>query len=150
MYPDHLEGLLQQLRARGYRLTPQRLAIVRLVLDSKAHPSADAIYQQLSPDFPSMSLATVYKTLTVLKELGQVLDLEVSGRSRYDGDATPHPHLICVRCQTILDLPAEDMTLPQPALERAGFLPLWSNLIIHGLCAACQQEPAVSGRRSAS
>ena len=97
-----------------------------------------------------MSLATVYKTLTVLKALGQVLELEVSGRSHYDGNNAPHPHLICLQCHTIIDLPEEEMTLPSAALARAGFLPLWSNLIIHGLCAACQSEPAASGNTPAS
>jgi Fur family peroxide stress response transcriptional regulator len=86
-------------------LTPQRLAIVKIPAHSEGHPSVEKIYQQLHDDFPTMSLATVYKTVSLVKDLGELLELGFSdGSNRYDGNRPyPHPHAICVRCKKIDD-----------------------------------------------
>ncbi|HDQ35076.1 MAG TPA: transcriptional repressor, partial [Chloroflexi bacterium] len=80
-----LDELLTRLREQGYRLTPQRVALVQLLIDSETHPSAGQIYEQLHAQFPTMSLATVYKTLHLLKEMGEVLELGFGDDdNRYD------------------------------------------------------------------
>ncbi len=80
---ERLDQVMQRLREHGYRLTPQRMAIVRAVVQSTSHPTADEIYHQVAADFPMLSLATVYKTMNVLSEIGEVLEMEVDGRSHY-------------------------------------------------------------------
>ncbi len=138
---ERLESVIRELRDQGYRLTPQRMAILQEVLTCCNHPTAEDIYERVSRDFPMMSLATIYKTLHVLEELDEVVQLEVGGRSHYDRDVQPHPHLICVRCGAIIDLAPEEMApLPRQALQRVGFHPLWYSLEIHGLCARCAES----------
>jgi len=139
---ERLEDIVRQMQTRGYRLTPQRMAIVRAVLEDHAHPSVEQIYRQVSAVFPMLSLATVYKTLHVLKELGVVTELRVDGCSHYDVAAGPHAHFVCVECQAIIDLPAEVMvSLSDQALAEAGFRVLWRNVAVYGLCRQCQQRP---------
>ena len=136
-----LERIVQRLRAQGYRLTPQRMAILRAVIESRSHPTVEKIYQQVSADFPMISLATVYKTLHMLKDMGEVMELNVDGRSHYEGDITPHPHLICVKCHSIIDLPPEVMPrMSEEALAETGFRILWYEVEIHGLCPQCQAD----------
>ena len=87
------EHLLKKLRQRDYRLTPQRVALVRLLAESEGHPSAAQLHDQLKADYPTMSLATVYKTLNLLKDLGEVLELGFcNDDSRYDGSGLIRIH----------------------------------------------------------
>lgn len=140
------QALVSKFRAREYRITPQRLAILRLLAESTDHPSAGRIYQELYDRFPTMSLATVYKTLAVLKEMGEVLELSLGeGENRYDGhNAVPHPHLICTRCGKILD---SDVVLDQDVIATAakasGFKILSHRLDLYGVCPECQRAESV-------
>lgn len=140
---SRLQDLVGSLRDQGHRLTPQRMAVLRILAESDAHPSAQDIYQQVQCDFPMTSLATVYKTITLLKEMGQVLELGFSDdSSRYDGrDPTPHPHLICVRCKKIVDWDSDMLTdLTWHVTETSGYQMLGYRLDLLGLCPDCQQE----------
>jgi Fur family transcriptional regulator, peroxide stress response regulator len=105
---DHdlrLNQMVAKLREREYRLTPQRLAVLKILAVSDGHPSAERIHEQVKIDFPTTSLATVYKTVSLVKELGEVLELGFSDDSnRYDGNKPyAHPHLICTQCKKIID-----------------------------------------------
>jgi Fur family peroxide stress response transcriptional regulator len=83
--------LVTRFRERGHRLTPQRIALLRLIAASEGHPSAFGLYEQIKEQFPTTSLATVYKTLAVLKDMGEVLELGFSDDdNRYDGNR-PYP-----------------------------------------------------------
>ncbi len=138
---EQLEEVTRKLRERGYRLTPQRMAIIKAILSSKEHPTAEEIYNQLVGDFPMLSLATVYKTLDVLKDLGLVMEIKVEGAGYYDSGLIPHPHLICVKCHRIEDLPPETMCLPpEEILLTRGFKPIRVQLEIYGLCSRCQEQ----------
>lgn len=140
-FEKRLEHIVQRLREQGYRLTPQRMAILRVLVYSRSHPTAEEIYRQVAADFPMISLATVYKTLNMLKELGEVMELEVEGCSHYDGNIIPHPHLVCVKCHTITDLPPEAMVrIPEETLTATGFRALWCYVEVHGLCPRCQES----------
>jgi Fe2+ or Zn2+ uptake regulation protein len=75
---DHkkrFEIIIQKLRANGQKITPQRLAIVQILAKSTGHPSVEDIHDQIKKDFPTMSLATVYRNIVLIKSLGQVLEL---------------------------------------------------------------------------
>ena len=99
---DRTELILDKLKEKGHRITPQRLVILRTLVESQNHPSVEDIFAKVRVHFPTTSLATVYKTISVIKELGEVLELEFSsGHNRYDGHKPyPHPHLLCVKCKT--------------------------------------------------
>ena len=71
-----VQHMIEALREAGHRITPQRTAIAEVLARSVAHPSVEGIYEELQPRFPSMSLATVYKTVALFADLGLVLDLE--------------------------------------------------------------------------
>jgi len=135
------EELVAKLRERQYRLTPQRMALLRLLAASDGHPSASQLYEQMQDQFPTTSLATVYKTLNVLKEIDEVLELGFSGDdNRYDGSRPyPHPHLICIRCQKILDPEVSlAQSLIQEVAQSSGYQIVGHRLDFYGLCPDCQ------------
>jgi len=72
--PNRFDTIICKLKDNGYKITPQRIAIVKILAKSVNHPSAEAIYEQLKENFPTMSLATVYRNLCVIKSLDEVLN----------------------------------------------------------------------------
>ncbi len=136
-----LDELIAKLRERGHRLTPQRMAVLKVLVSSKRHPSVEQIYEHVKADFPMTSLATIYKTVTLLKEMGEVLELGFSGdNNRYDGKRPyPHPHLICVKCGTIMDLEITTLSeLPQEVAQRTDYRIVNHRLDFFGICPRCQ------------
>ena len=140
---NRTQHIVSKLKEKGHRITPQRLAILRMLTESNGHPSAEDIFQRVQVNFPTTSLATVYKTIAVMKELGEVLELEFSSdHNRYDGHKPyPHPHLICVRCKKIVDPELdtlEDMT--QELVSDTGYKILGHRLDFYGICSECQKK----------
>jgi len=138
------DELIAALKERDFRLTPQRVELVRLIAASAEHPSAGQLYTKIKPKFPTMSHATVYKTLALLKEMGQVLEIDLRDDSHYDGNRPqPHPHLICIKCNKIIDGEADLDQLPIKKLEQAsGYKILRSQVSFYGLCPDCKKESA--------
>jgi Fur family peroxide stress response transcriptional regulator len=138
------DELIAALKERDFRLTPQRVELVRLIASSVGHPSAAQLYARIKHQFPTMSQATVYKTLTLLKEMGQVLEINLRDDSHYDGNhPEPHPHLICIQCNKIIDGEADIDTLPIRKLEQAsGYKILHSQVLFYGLCPDCKKDNA--------
>ena len=102
--PMELAG---RLRAAGFKVTPQRLAVYNMLSHTKVHPNADTIYKELQPLYPTMSLATVYKALSILCDLGLAQELNVGEDAfRYDADTSHHPHVRCTKCLRVDDVPA--------------------------------------------
>jgi Fur family peroxide stress response transcriptional regulator len=135
------DELMAALREHDFRLTPQRIELVKLIASSDGHPSAAELYSRVKRRFPTMSHATVYKTLTLLKDIGQVLEINLRDDSHYDGNRPePHPHLICMSCKRIVD---GDAALDQATLRRlekaSGFRIVRSQIELHGLCPDCQR-----------
>jgi len=136
------EELMSTLQERGYRLTPQRVALLRLLAASEEHPSAAQLYDQLRAQFPTTSPATIYKTLNLLKDLGEVLELGFSDDdNRYDGRKPyPHPHLICIHCRKIIDPDVSlAQTLVQEVAQLSGYEVVSHRLDFYGICPACQE-----------
>lgn len=137
------EQLIARLQERNYRLTPQRVALLRMLAESREHPSAAQLFEQLKERFPTTSEATVYKTLALLKDLGEVLELGFStDDNRYDGNKPyPHPHLVCVRCRRIVDPEVSDLqSLEQEVGELSGFRIVGHRLDFYGICPECQRK----------
>lgn len=135
------EQLIAKLREREYRLTPQRVELIRLIAASEDHPSAFRLYEQIKSQFPTMSLATVYKTLDLLKELGEVLEIGLRDDNHYDGNKPyPHPHLICTKCKKIVDGELENSVknIVQEVEQNFGFKILKHQLDFYGVCPDCQ------------
>ena len=137
------ETIIRKLRDNGYKITPQRLAIVKILTGSEGHPSVEDIHAQITKAFPTMSLATVYRNIVLLKSFGEVLELGFpDGSNRYDGNKpTPHPHVICIRCKKIVDpdLDSLDEMTKEVALE-TDFKILNHRLDFFGICSDCRSE----------
>jgi len=141
---DHkirLETMIQKMRERGLRITPQRIAILRVLSISKGHPSVESIYEQVKKEFPTTSVATVYKNVSMLKELGEVLELSFGTESsRYDGNKPdPHPHLICTKCKKIIDPDLDSLkVVSKELIKETGFSITSHRLDFFGICPECQ------------
>lgn len=143
------EQMIRALKNSGLRLTPQRQAICRLLAESKDHPSAQMIYEQLHNEDHSLSLATVYNTLEALTEIGAVSVLGIVGSDdavRYDGDIDPHINLACVRCQRIIDIASPTAQVLENEVARSsGFALIGSRVMYYGLCPDCQKQTRREG-----
>jgi Fur family peroxide stress response transcriptional regulator len=138
----NMQQLMAQLRDSGYKVTPQRLAVCELILSSKAHPSADQIYQEVKKKHPTMSLATVYQTLHLLTEIGLLQELGFSDCiSRYDPNTSPHINIVCKKCGKIRDYEAEGVQELWSRIVRGlGFEPIGQRLDIYEKCNECQES----------
>jgi len=139
---DRFNQLISALKEHDFRLTPQRVELVRLIAVSEGHPSANQFYEKIKLKFPTMSHATVYKTLALLKEMNQVLEIDLREDSHYDGNRPqPHPHLICMECNKIVD---GEISLDQESLgkleEVSGYTILRPQISFYGLCPDCKKE----------
>ena len=138
-----LEQMLAKLKAHKFRITPQRLAILKILAASESHPSVDGVYEQVKADFPTTSLATIYKTVTLLKALDEVLELGFpEGVNRYYGNKPyHHPHIICIKCKKILDpdlMSLEKVT--EEATQKTGYQIVDHRLDFFGVCPQCQKK----------
>ena len=139
---QRLDEILSKLRQRDCRITPQRIAILKAFLQSQDHPGVEQVYAEVKVNFPTTSLATVYKTVNLLKELGEILEIGfVGGSKRYDGNKPyPHPHLICTQCNKITD--PEVSLLEQMTAEVAktsGYRIDSHQVEFFGVCSSCQK-----------
>lgn len=143
-----LEQMTARLRQRDFRLTPQRMAVLKILAAGNGHPSVERIYEQVHQDFPTTSIATVYKTVALLRELGEVLELGFpDGSNRYDGcKPYPHPHVICTRCGMILDSNLSGLRdLAHEISVETGFRITTQRVDFFGLCGACQETEQANG-----
>ena len=139
---ERLEQMIRVLKDEGCRLTPQRLTMLGILAKSEGHPSAEQIYEQIRAGYPTTSLATVYKTLSLLKSMGEVLEITFpSVGSHYDGNKPyPHPHVICTKCGQILDPKFEVMAgISQKIARQTGYKITHQQLNFFGLCPECQK-----------
>jgi Fur family peroxide stress response transcriptional regulator len=137
-----LESMLKRIKERQLRITPQRIAILKILAGGNEHPTVERIYEQVKMDFPTTSLATVYKTVTLLKELNEVVQLGFpEGSSRYDGNPYPHPHVICLKCKKIVDSNLSGLADMTDQLKKeTGFKIINHRLDFFGICPSCQKK----------
>ena len=130
------------LRMHGYKVTPQRLAVYEALANTRSHPNAEALFQQLQLKYPSMSFATVYKTIEILQKLHLIQVLNLGEDSyRYDADTTPHHHLQCTCCGRVEDITLADSSfLIQQAEAQSGYALQGHLFYFFGLCPDCSQN----------
>ncbi|HHY38696.1 MAG TPA: transcriptional repressor [Clostridia bacterium] len=139
--------MLNQLAKR--RQSRQRDTVLKVLRGTKSHPTADWIYEQVKREIPNVSLGTVYRNLRLLKEAGEILELDFgAAQSRFDGNPKPHYHLVCVSCGSVLDV---DMpvkrSLDEEASESSGLKVLGHRLEFYGVCSRCA-EPTPPSQNS--
>jgi Fur family peroxide stress response transcriptional regulator len=136
-----LDELARRCRDAGMALTPQRVAIFKELLVSEDHPSPEMLHQRIRAQMPTLSLATIYKTLDTLVELGMVEEVSPVGDvKRYDGNHQRHHHLVCTRCKSVTDFYDEAFDALAAPRKLGGFVADCITVQIRGLCAACSRS----------
>ena len=135
--PTELERFTRVCRESKTPVTHQRLAIYRALLESHAHPDAEAIHQALKRRYPTLSAATVYKTIELLEGLGLVRKVPAAGPTRrFDANRHPHHHLSCVRCHALTDIESDELSVLQLP-KGLDFQVLEYSIQFSGVCARC-------------
>lgn len=137
------QTLTETLQQAGLRLTPQRQAICELLANTREHPTAQMIYEELRPQFSSLSLATIYNTLEALVNLGAINTLGTAGDDtiHYDADTSPHVNLACLSCHRVIDLPSQHVhALDHEVGASSGYKLLGARVMYYGLCPECQAK----------
>jgi Fur family transcriptional regulator, peroxide stress response regulator len=138
---QRLDQMLAKLKGHHFRITPQRLAVLKVLAASEGHPSVEWIYESVRAQFPTTSIATIYKTVALLKQENEVLEISFpDGSNRYDGNKPyPHPHLICTRCKKITDPDLSSLEdLAKEITRETGFQISTHRVDFFGLCRECQ------------
>ncbi|MFP4698235.1 MAG: Fur family transcriptional regulator [Eubacteriales bacterium] len=135
-----MQQLAEMLKSNQLKVTPQRLAIFNILYHTTEHPSAEKIYKQLQPTHPTMSLATVYKTLDTLKKSALVQELNVGEDSfRYDANINPHPHAICLKCSRVIDLHTDELIdTVKKIQQQTDFEIVSEKFYFYGYCPECK------------
>lgn len=134
-------SIIKALREKGYKATPQRIAISRFALHNHTHPTAQRIFSEVRKIYPTLSLATIYKTIQILEEVGLIQELNLpKDQTRFDPNMAPHAHLICLRCKSISDWtnPLISQIIDRASIE-AGFIASGQNFDVFGVCRSCDR-----------
>ena len=121
----------------------KREAILKAVRSTACHPTAEWVYRSLKPQYPDLSLGTVYRNLAQFKNEGAVVSVgTVNGQERFDGNVEPHTHFICSVCGAVLDVPGDFVSERQVA-EAAGKMDVTvqsSEVFLRGVCGECSRK----------
>ena len=136
------EGVIELLRQRGLRMTPQRRVIVSEIMRTQGHISPTALARRVQGELPGVNAATIYRTLSVLEEAGVLAHAHLEGGAEYHrAEDAGHVHLACSRCGAEDDLSLDEADALQQLIEQHhGFLPDLTHFAISGLCAECRRE----------
>ena len=145
---ENLDHLTKCLKEQHISVTPQRLEILKTIMSRYDHPSADSIYQEVRRNLPMISFNTVYKTLETFCQLGLIIKINpLHEVARYDGNVSPHTHLVCSRCHKVEDIewewPAE---IPLPNTGGSGFRVDSVAIHLFGLCRDCRSDEVAAGK----
>jgi Fe2+ or Zn2+ uptake regulation protein len=136
------EQLTQIFRARGLKVTPQRQSIFRALHGSTIHPTAEAVYETVSGEMPTISLRTVYQTLNDLSQMGEISACDLgTGSVRFDPHTGPHHHLVCESCHEVQDVEADFPGVTVPAGVGLGFEVTSTEIVFRGRCQRCSADP---------
>ena len=139
---DSDSSIIKALRGKGYKATPQRIAIGRFVLHNQSHPTAQKIYSEVKKVYPTVSLATIYKTIQILKEVSLIQELNLpNDQARFDSNMEPHAHLVCLKCKSINDCADPEVSeIANRISNDADFSAAGWNFDVFGICGSCKRK----------
>ncbi len=124
-------------RNKKYRVTKQRELVLSTLKNLYTHPTAKELHSIISKDFPDISMSTVYRNLQFLNDNNLIIKLKTKNKkTRYDGNTNNHIHLICTKCNKIIDI-YEDIDIVSKAIKNNGFKINLNHLELPGLCKDC-------------
>jgi Fur family ferric uptake transcriptional regulator len=137
-----VDDVIELLRQRGLRMTPQRRVIVSEIMRTQGHISPTALARKVQGEMPGVNASTIYRTLSVLEEAGVLAHAHLEGGAEYHrAEDAGHIHLSCSRCGVEDDLSLEEAAALQQLIGRHhGFRADLTHFAISGLCADCQRE----------
>lgn len=136
-----MSGMVQTLREKGLKVTPQRMAIYNMLMATTAHPTAEVVWEHVKEEYPAVSFNTVYTTLNTLEQAGLVQRLHIGGVAHFDAKVQPHAHLSCNHCGYVEDhhgfvgVDYEDVA--HQVNSQTGFAVGRLELNFYGLCHQC-------------
>ena len=140
------EELVARFREQGYKVTPQRQLIFRLLNGNTAHPTAETLYEVAAQQMPGISLRTVYQTLNELAEMGELQFIEIGGgATRFDPNLDDHHHVVCTDCGQIRDVHVKGTAALRP-LDLEDFTISEVGVVFQGVCSSCEKSRAKTGR----
>ena len=148
-----IEAYTAALRQHGYKLTPQRLAVLRVIVNSHDHLTAEAIYERVRRDYPSIGLVTVYRMLDVMAGLDLICKIHLDDACRsylVRRSSAHHHHIMCTVCSRVADFTKCDLGGLQRRISAETGFKIQDHLLqFNGLCRECQTKTrqAASGRR---
>jgi Fur family ferric uptake transcriptional regulator len=131
------------LKRHGYKLTPQRRAVISTIASSPDHLTPNALYQKVRQDYPTIGLAAIYRTLDILARLELVCELHAGGSCRSYTVAAPghHHHLICTDCGEVIDFSGYHLAELEKRLCRETGFEIEGHLLeFTGRCQNCQKN----------
>jgi len=138
---QQLGELVASLREEGFRITPQRIAIVDYLLKTEEHPSAEHIHKTIQKKYPMVSLSTVYKTLDLLKAKKLVNEIEVGGEARFDAHTDEHINIVGMNCGKIEDVDEDSLKeIQNRAAKKSKYLVVKSSFELFGYCNNCKSK----------
>lgn len=131
---------------QNLKKSKQRDTILKTLCELKTHPTAEELYDLVKERIPRLSLATVYRNLELLSEMGHVQKLDTGGRQkRFDGDPSDHLHVVCVVCGRVSDIEVEnDLNFFDAIIDKKGYDIFAQKIQFQGICSKCQDIPAVT------
>lgn len=137
-----MKKIMDEFKALELKLTPQRLAILGLILDKPGrHPSAEEIFSKVKEDYPSISLATVYNTLDVLTKKGRLVEITIDSKKKhYESNLDPHHHIVCTCCGKIGDVWDEELIKKLPVSDVGDFEVRGWHINFSGICKDCRDK----------
>ncbi|MEM3586055.1 MAG: Fur family transcriptional regulator [Candidatus Jordarchaeaceae archaeon] len=133
--------IISRLRRRGYKVTPQRLEIYKAVKSSEGHPTADNIYQEVKKRNPTISAATVYKTMGILEKMGEVQRIgKVNGKMVYDKNTIVHVNFHCINCGRVEDIESNLIEkLIKEVQNKTKSKIISQSINLYACCSKCQK-----------
>ncbi|AYF54283.1 transcriptional regulator [Clostridium sp. K25] len=134
-----MDNIKTIFKEKKLKLTPQRIAVYNYLRSTKEHPSAETIYKALHDAYPTMSLATVYKTLKTLVDVNLIQELNVGeGNFRYDANSKSHPHIQCICCGKVDDIEGISFdNLNEKVINHTDYKILSNRIYFYGICKNC-------------
>ncbi|MCC6501966.1 MAG: transcriptional repressor [Deltaproteobacteria bacterium] len=137
-----MESVLRKYRGKGFKLTPQRIAILKFLDGNTSHPTAEDIYTEIKKKYPTVSFATVYNTVQALRDRGELLEITIDPqRKHFDPNPSAHHHIMCTGCGRIADVftdYSKALTLPEEVTSE--FHVTGNHVDFYGVCSDCRKK----------